>query len=210
MVPAVMVLGLVAEAGAWWLVATRRRDVWTTLIPVAGVMGVAAVFLGPPELSPDVSPGVAAVAGATAGVALYAATRAFVVVVRRWDAFRRDSIRTYLRQGTVPLALALLLSAGVGAAGEELFWRGLFQVHAARGLDSPAAGAALTWGAFVLANLPSLNLAIVAGAVVGGAVWTALALWTGGILASLLCHGVWTALMLWLPVVRPAAGEVAR
>jgi hypothetical protein len=30
-------------------------------------------------------------------------------------------------------------------------------------------------------------------------VWGALALWTHGVLASLLCHGVWTGLMVTLP-----------
>ena len=56
--------------------------------------------------------------------------------------------------------------------------------------------------AFVLANLPSANLAIAAGAVVGGAVWVALAWWTGGVLASLACHIVWTGMMIAFPVLR--------
>jgi NAD(P)-dependent dehydrogenase (short-subunit alcohol dehydrogenase family) len=39
------------------------------------------------------------------------------------------------------------------------------------------------------------------GAVVGGAAWTALAVWTGGVVASIGCHAAWTALMILLPPV---------
>jgi membrane protease YdiL (CAAX protease family) len=58
----------------------------------------------------------------------------------------------------------------------------------------------------VAVNLPSGNLAIIAGAVVGGAVWSALAWWTGGALASIVCHAIWTALILGFPVVRIPVG----
>jgi membrane protease YdiL (CAAX protease family) len=86
-----------------------------------------------------------------------------------------------------------------------LFWRGLFQGELAPALDDRTAlAAAIAWVAFVLANLPSANLAIAAGAVVGGAVWVALAWWTGGVLASLACHIVWIGLMIALPVLHPA------
>lgn len=60
----------------------------------------------------------------------------------------------------------------------------------------------LAWAAVVVANLPSGNLAIAAGAVVGGGAWVALAWWSGGILAPLACHVVWTCLMIVTPVIR--------
>ncbi len=206
MVAAVLVLGLVAEAAAWWTVATGGRSVWTTVVPVAGGLGVAALALGPPAWSGRVPVIESLAAGAWAGSILYLATRAFVRIVRGWVAFRRDALRVYGRRGRVPLGLALALSVGVSAAGEELFWRGLFRAHVAGGSQAPVASALVTWAAFVLANLPSANLAVVAGALVGGAVWTGLALWTDGVLASVLCHGVWTALMVSAPVVRPPTG----
>jgi membrane protease YdiL (CAAX protease family) len=53
-------------------------------------------------------------------------------------------------------------------------------------------------------NAASGSLPLVAGAVVGGAVWGGLAGWSGGIVASLASHGVWTALMLARP---PASGR---
>jgi membrane protease YdiL (CAAX protease family) len=88
--------------------------------------------------------------------------------------------------------------------GEELFWRGLFQPELAEALDAPALAALVAWAAYVAANLPSRNLAIVAGAVVGGAVWSGLGWWSGGPLAPLVSHVAWTALMISYPVVRPS------
>ena len=83
------------------------------------------------------------------------------------------------------LGIALLLSIALSVPGEELFWRGFFQGQLASSLEGRTALAAvLAWVAFVLANLPSANLAIAAGAVVGGAAWVALTWWTGGVLAS--------------------------
>jgi membrane protease YdiL (CAAX protease family) len=112
----------------------------------------------------------------------------------------------YRKQGGLSLGAALLLSIALSVPGEELFWRGFFQGRLASALDDRAAIAAtLAWLAFVLANLPSANLAIAAGAVVGGAVWVALAWWTGGVLASLACHIVWTGMMIAFPVLRVPA-----
>ena len=69
-----------------------------------------------------------------------------------------------------------------------------------------AAGAAAVaaWLGYVVANISSRCLPIVAGAVVGGALWAGLAWWSGGVLASLASHILWTGLMLALP---PGAGR---
>jgi membrane protease YdiL (CAAX protease family) len=175
--------------------------VWRTTVPALAALGVAALVVGP-AWSPEVEPAVSLVVGAVSGSALYAATRVFVRLVRRWETFHRHSLATYLRQGDRPLVWALALSVGLAVPGEELFWRGLFQPELGAGLDGRAGLAAIVgWAAYVAANLPSANLAIVAGAVVGGAVWSGLGWWTGGALAPLASHGVWTTLMLWLPVI---------
>jgi len=196
-----MLVGLAGEGTAWWLVASRGWDVWRLLTPVLAAMGLAALAVGPPPLSPEVDPWVAAALGLPAGVALYAATWAFVSIVRRWGRFGRHAAAMYERQGSLPLALALALSVGLTVPGEELFWRGLFQGELAGSLGAGPAALA-SWAAFVLANLPAANLAIAAGAIVGGAVWTLLGWWSGGVLAPLVCHAVWASLMLSLPVVR--------
>jgi membrane protease YdiL (CAAX protease family) len=198
---AIVVGGIALEATAWWVVAFRRGDVWRVTVPALTVLGVVALLAGPPW-SPEVDPSLAALVGAATGVVLYLATRVFVVVVRPWRTFQRHSVSMYRRQGSRSLASALLLSVALSVPGEELFWRGLVQPEIASALDGRAGLAAvLGWAAFVVANLPSANLAIVAGAIVGGAVWSALGWWCGGALAPLASHVVWTALMLVFPVV---------
>jgi hypothetical protein len=200
---AVMVAGLALEAAAWWLVAFRGRDVWRVTVPALVAMGAAALIVGPPRWSPEADPVVAVAIGAAAGAGLYLATRAFVVVVRRWDAFRRHSLAMYGRRGNRSLTRALVLSVALSVPGEEVFWRGLFQPELVGAFGGRTGLAALVaWAAFVAANVPSRNLAILAGAVVGGALWSALGWWSGGVVAPLASHAVWTALMLSVPVVR--------
>ena len=196
-----MVVGLLAEMGAWGLVA-RGRNIWTTMPPVLGVMGLAALILGPPAWSADVSAEASVMLGLAAGLALYVATREAILVIGRWQPFRRHSLQMYRKQGGLSLAAAVLLSIATSVPGEELFWRGLFQGELTESLDGSGLAPVVAWMAFVLANLPSANLAIAAGAVVGGAVWVALAWWSGGILAPLACHVVWSGLMIAAPVVR--------
>lgn len=204
-----MFVGLALEAGAWGLVAFGRRNVWAVMTPVLVVLGLAAVVVGPPVWSPEVAPSSAIAVGLGLGLVLYLATRLFVFTVRGWGSFQRQSSGMYLRRGSLSLPAILGLSVLLIVPGEEVFWRGLFQVELAGSLGGRTALAALlSWGAFVLANLPSANLAIVAGAVVGGAVWSGLGWWCGGALAPLACHGAWTALMLAFPVVRPAEATV--
>jgi len=201
---AVMVAGLALEAAAWWLVAFRGRDVWRVTVPALVAMGAAALVVGPPHWSPDADPVAAIAIGAATGAGLYLATRAFVVVVRRWDAFRRQSLAMYGRRGNRSLTRALALAVALSVPGEELFWRGLFQPELVDAFGGRAGLAALVaWAGFVAANLPSRNLAILSGALVGGALWSGLAWWSGGAAAPLASHAVWTALMLSVPVVRP-------
>jgi len=201
MVAAVIVGGAALEAAAWWLVAFRGADVWRVSVPALVAAGAAALLLGP-AWSPDVDPALAVGVGAASGAALYVATRAFVVVVRPWAPFGRHSLAMYRRQGQRSLGWALLLSAALSAPGEEVFWRGFLQPEIASALDGRAGVAAvIAWAAFVAVNVPSANLAIVAGAAVGGALWCSLGWWSGGALAPLASHALWTALMLTFPVV---------
>jgi membrane protease YdiL (CAAX protease family) len=203
----VMVAGLVAEIVAWSLVA-RGRNVWTTMTPTLATMGLVALIVGPIAWSPEVAAGVSVVVGLVLGVALYVATRVAIVVIGRWKTFRQHSLEMYRKQGGLSLGVALALSIALSVPGEELFWRGLFQGQLVSALDSRTAlAAAIAWLAFVVANLASRNLAIAAGAIVGGAAWVALAWWTGGVLAPLACHILWTGMMIAVPVVREPAVE---
>ena len=104
----------------------------------------------------------------------------------------------------MPASLALSLLIMVPGRGAVL--AGLFQGRLDQSLAALAA-AVWTWFAYVGVNLASGSLPIIAGAVVGGALWAGLALWSGGMLASLLSHMLWTGLMLALP---PGAGRGGR
>ena len=199
---AVMVAGLAAEIAGWSMVATRGKNVWRLMPLVLGAMGLAAVLARPPVAAAEVSTVAAFVVGLASGLALYVATRAFVWTASHWEPFRLDVVRRYADAGTVSLGESLLLSLIVMVPCEELFWRGLFQARLSTTVTAGAA-AAIAWGGYVAANLASRSLPIVAGAVVGGALWAGLGWWSGGVLASAASHILWTGLMLALP---PGAG----
>lgn len=205
---ALAVVGIALQSYAWWRVS-KGGSVWIWMTPVLACLGVAALIAGPPPLSPEVDAGIAFGVGLAVGAALYVATRVFFMLVAgRWALLRRHSAAMYRRQGGISLGLALVLSVLLSVPGEELFWREFVQLQLVDALDGALPAAVLAWAAFVFANAFARNLAIVAGSVVGGAVWCGLVLWTGGVAASLACHILWTALMLVFPVVR-ADAEVA-
>jgi membrane protease YdiL (CAAX protease family) len=203
---AIMVLGALAEAIGWRLVAARHAMVWRLMPAILLAMGVAAVLARRPLVATRVGDGAALLVGASSGLALYVATRAFVAIAGRWEPFHRDVVETYGEAADVPLREALLLSLLIMVPAEELFWRGLFQARLDQTLTALTAGA-WTWLAYVGVNLAGGSLPIAAGAVVGGALWTGLAVWSGGVLSSLLSHMLWTGLMLALP---PGAGRGGR
>jgi membrane protease YdiL (CAAX protease family) len=203
---ALAVAGPVAVAVTWTLVRTGRVPVWTAMAVCMGGLGSLALATGEVRVAESPSVPVALVLGAGAGVALYLGTAVFVSAARRWKTLARHATALYGLRGGLPVAWALVLAAGVSGMGEELLWRGVVQAVTARALGE-LGGAAAAWGVYVAANSFSGSVPIILGAVVGGAVWTALVVWTGGIGASVACHAVWTALMVALPPV--ATGEAA-
>jgi membrane protease YdiL (CAAX protease family) len=193
---AVIAAGVLLTAGTW--LGRDRVSLWWSTAVVFGVLGLVSLVIGPVSWSPKLSPALAAAAGLAAGVGVYVGTLVFVSVVVRWPVFRRHVAEIYHQRRGVSLGTALALVVLVVAPGEEIFWRGLVQARAAEA-TTPAMAAVITWAAYVAANAASRSLPIVAGAVVGGAVWGALAWWTGGVLASVLCHAAWTGLMILRP-----------
>jgi membrane protease YdiL (CAAX protease family) len=202
-----MTLGGLAQIWAWRLLAVGALSIWTSSVPALAACGIAALITNRVALSPKVSIALSIPAGLVAGVALFAATRGFLAVAGGSPTLRRASRDVYDEQLNLPLPLALVLSLGLAVPGEELFWRGLFQGKAS-GVFGHFGGALVTWLCYVAVNATSGLLALVAGALVGGAVWGALSWWTHGVLAPLLCHGLWTGLMLVRPPVsrRPGLG----
>jgi CAAX protease family protein len=199
----VLIFGLMAGGAvgvllAWRLVVAGRVSVWRAMGTITGGAGLASLATGRLSLSPRIAWGWSAATGVGVGVLLYLATAGFVLVVRRWRHFDRHVEEIYDQRKGLSLPVALGLAALVVAPGEELFWRGLFQWRLAAATGWPG-GAVLTWVIYVTANAASESLPILFGALVSGAVWGVLALWTHGVLASLLCHTVWTGLMLVFP-----------
>src|SRR5213593_4815315 len=113
MVTAVMIAGALLELAAWWAVSWKGISIWVAMGIALPAMGIAAVVVRAPALSPAVSAGLAVTAGAAAGVALYVATRLFVAATPRWWTFQRHSVETYARQAGLPLAAAVVLAAAV-------------------------------------------------------------------------------------------------
>lgn len=203
MIPALIAAGALGMVIAWRLSASGKVSIWVSSPVLFLAIGSAALATGRVSLSPRVNPWLAGVAGAGSGAALYGATAAFVWFVSRWAMFDRHVAELYARRTGLPLPAAILLAAGVTAPGEEVFWRGMAQGRFAESLGWPKA-ALVVWGASVACYLASGSLPIITGAVVAGAVWSGLALWTHGVLASILSHVVWTALMVGLPPGRTA------
>ena len=202
--------GIVASALGWHLVA-RGRDVWRTMPPVFAVLGVLAVWFAPsldaPTAGSDHAIGASTelVLGLAVGGAFFIATRVFVAIAVRSATFARHVVAAYGRTDSVSPTIALVLSVFVTAIGEELFWRGLVYRVGIDALASTGVAGVVCWMAYVGANAPSRLLPIVAAAVVGGALWTALAWWTGGVLAPIASHMLWTGLMLGFPPGPPRA-----
>jgi membrane protease YdiL (CAAX protease family) len=199
---ALAVAGPVAHAVSWAVVRWGRVSIVAASSLTMAVLGGLSLAVGPVrgadrfEILPAVAIGVAA------GVGLYGATVAFMAVARGVDVVARHTAALY-REGEGRSALLVLaLSVLVSTPGEELLWRGVVLSVLEDTAGSAGLAAMLCWAAFVVVNVVSGRIPIVLGAVVGGAVWTALAWWTGGVAASIGCHAVWTALM----ILRPPPG----
>jgi len=193
-----------AEVVSWRIVARPGRATeWNLMVGVSVLQGVVALVAWHVDLSTDAAPAVAIAVGLVSGAVLYAGTRVFVGVAVRWPVFRAHVADRYERARQVPLPLALALAVLLAVPGEELFWRGFVQ-ELAGNHSSEVMGAAVALAGYIGVNAASGSLPLVAAAVVGGLTWGGLTLFTGGILAAIVCHGVWTGLMLAHP---PSAGR---
>jgi membrane protease YdiL (CAAX protease family) len=128
------------------------------------------------------------------GVALFGAFLAAKLVADRIPVLSSNVSSVLARADAGPRALVLVVAL-VNAVGEELFFRGA--LHSAVGKHHAA-----LWStaAYCIVTIATLNLALVAAALVMGTVFTLERRATGGVLAPLLTHMSWSALMiLFLP-----------
>ena len=195
---ALIVVGIIAQMVAWWRISSGRVSVWQLMPFVLGAMGIAALLLMPPPQR-TTGVGAALAVGIGAGFVLFLGTRVFVALASLWGPFAHHVEEAYREAAEEPVRAALVLSLLISVPAEEIFYRGLLQ-RTLWGTPLGAGGAAFAvLVLYVLGNVPSRSLPIVAGAVVGGAVWGALAWWSGGLAAPLASHILWTGLMLLLP-----------
>jgi membrane protease YdiL (CAAX protease family) len=207
MATALAIVGPVAVALTWLVVRSARLSIWTANTIVVGALGALSFVAGDIRWGGDGTTSAAITwlgIGLAAGVLLYAATRAFMAVAGRWPPLARQTDAIYGNRGSISLPAALLTSGLVVAPGEEVLWRGVVLGVLADGAWSIELAGMATWAAYMVANLFSSSLPIVLGAVVGGAVWTLLAVLSAGVAASIACHVVWTSLMIVRPPVRNA------
>ncbi|MBA3738043.1 MAG: CPBP family intramembrane metalloprotease [Actinobacteria bacterium] len=200
---AVLVLGVSAQVAVWRLVVRDRLPFWPATATTFAALGLASLLIGDPSCCREEEAAIAAGLGIASGVAFYGATRLVVGLATRFPLLDRAVADVYRRtqETTFPIAVALTLAIAV--PGEELFWRGLV-LPELQDATSTTTGAILTWAAAVGVNAAGASAPLLAGAVVGGALWTWLATWSGGVVASLASHLVWTGLMLSWP---PLAGR---
>jgi membrane protease YdiL (CAAX protease family) len=199
MIGPLLVVGVVVQAIAWRLVALRRAPFWPTVGGTWAVVGTAALAIGDPRCCDGGRLFEALAVGIASGVVLYAATRVVVTFASRWPVVDDQVEGTYGRSAEAAPVVVWLVGLAVVVPGEELFWRGVatpWLVDATATVPGAllawliATGAAALWG-----SLPFL-----AAGAVGGGVWTALAIWSGGVAAPLASHVVWTACMIaWRP-----------
>jgi uncharacterized protein len=197
----VVAAGIVGQIIVWTLVRRGRLRFWPATVVTFAVVGITSVLVGDVACCLKVDAGPAIGIGLASGVLLFAATRVVVALATTRPRLKDAVTGIYARSTETTRAAELAISLLIAVPGEELFWRGLV-LPVVTDATSVATGAVLSWLAAIGVIAAWANLSLLAGAVVGGALWTALAVWSGGIVAPFASHLVWTGLMLvWPPAV---------
>jgi hypothetical protein len=128
--------------------------------------------------------------GALAGSAMFGIFIAGSWVVHRIHLFD-NAVDELLRTADSSAIWWVMTLACVNAVAEELFFRGTL-IDAVRGRFAMTVGVV----PYVLATVPSGNIALVIAAAVMGAVFAGLRVRTGALTASIATHVTWSALMI--------------
>lgn len=126
------------------------------------------------------------------GVALFGAFFAAKLIADQVPVLSGSVASVLARADAGPLALVLGIAL-VNGVGEEIFFRGA--VQSAFGANHAALWATAVYCAVTVATL---NLALVAAALVMGSVFSAERRATGGVLAPVITHLSWSTLMVCL------------
>lgn len=201
---AVIVVGALAQALVWRLVARDSLPFWPAVTTTFAALGLISLVVGDPACCRETTAAAASAVGTGSGLLLFGATRVVVDFATRHDVIRRSVTAVYEREGEVSTSAVVGLTLAIVIPGEELFWRGLVLSELSVA-TSVVAGAVIAWLAWVAVDAAWGSITLLSGAVVGGALWTAVAAWTGGVVAPLVSHLVWTGLMIaWPPLAARA------
>jgi uncharacterized protein len=202
---AVLVVGVLAQVIVWRVVVRGRVPFWPATATTFAVIGIASLLAGDPSCCRETEVALACGVGVVSGLVFYGATRVVVDLASRHPLLHRAVADVYRRSQETTFVTVLALTLVIAVPGEELFWRG-FVLPELSDATGSLTGALLTWAAAVGVNAAWASAPLLAGAVVGGALWTGLATWSGGFVAPIASHLVWTGLMLvWPP---PAARDM--
>jgi membrane protease YdiL (CAAX protease family) len=202
---AVLVVGVLVQVVVWRLVVRGRIPFWPATATTFALIGMASLLAGDPSWCREKELGVASGVGVASGIVFYGATRVVVGLASRQPVLHAAVADVYRRSRETAFVTVFALTLLVAVPGEELFWRG-FLLPELRDATGSVMGAILAWAAAVGVTVAWASPPLLAGAVVGGGLWTILATWSGGVLAPIASHLVWTALMLvWPP---PAARDM--
>jgi uncharacterized protein len=199
----VAVAGIAVQAAVWRSIARGRLPFWPATVGTFAALGLAALVVGSPRCCATVSNGIAI--GLASGLVLYIGARLAVGLFEHDPRIAAAVSDVYAWSQAIPRAGVWVLTLAIAVPGEELFWRGLVLTQL-RSRSSLVIAMMMAWFAYVLVNLLSGKLPLVAAAVVCGQVWTVLGS-NGDVGPPLASHLVWTGLMLlWPP--RAARGNV--
>jgi membrane protease YdiL (CAAX protease family) len=144
--------------------------------------------------------GIEAARSALTGAATFTLFYAAAAIARHLPFAHRAiaSVLHYVDEGTTP---AVLLTASINAAAEELFFRGALWESAG---EKPIASTTLAYTAFTAA---AGNPALAIGGAITGVIFGRERARSGGVAAPAIAHMTWSALMLTClpPLFRPPA-----
>ena len=196
---AFIVIGVLVQVVVWRLVARDRLPFWPAVTTTFAVLGIGSLLAGDPGCCRETTPATASAVGVSSGLLLFGATGVVVDLSTRHHVISRSVAAVYRREEEMGTGALSVLTLAVVVPGEELFWRGVVLPELSES-TSVALGAVLAWAAWVAVDATWGSIPLLAGAVVGGALWRGLATWSGGVAAPAASHLVWTALMLvWPP-----------
>lgn len=196
---AFIVIGVLVQVVVWRLVARDRLPFWPAVTTAFAVLGIGSLLAGDPGCCRETTPATASAVGVSSGLLLVRCHPSGRRSVDATPRHQRSVAALHRREEEMGTGALSVLTLAVVVPGEELFWRGVVLPELSAS-TSVALGAVLAWAAWVAVDATWGSIPLLAGAVVGGALWRGLATWSGGVAAPVASHLVWTALMLvWPP-----------